>query len=150
MIHIVNGDLQKVKEEIKQRRREASIAHAKLVKKYTARGLQYQQLTAEERAVRIRHAHYQEWYTVGTHLPVKLLGYVVDYRTLKPFMQKLRGFQVTAKVVPGAIVITYTKRLPKGVDSGVLKLHDLTQHYEDLKHIPTAELEGVDIEGVTV
>jgi len=152
MITVDKEALQKVIDEMKRRKSDTAAAHAALVKKYTARGLLYAKLTAEEKALRVRHAHYKEWYSVGKHIPVKLLDFVIDYRYAQPFLNKLRGYHITVKAVPqhGYMLITYTKRVRGKLVSGVLQLYDLTHKFTDLEHIPTAKLEGVEMEGVTV
>lgn len=152
MITVDKEALQKVIDEMKRRKSDTAAEHAALVKKYTARGLRSATLTAEEKALLVLHAHYKEWYSVGKHTPVKLLDFVIDYRYAQPFLKKLRGYQVIVKPVPqhGYMLITYSKRVRGKMESGVLQLYDLTHKFMDLEHIPTAELEGVDIEGVTV
>ncbi|XJZ25989.1 hypothetical protein ACF5W4_11305 [Bacillota bacterium Lsc_1132] len=143
MIRITAGDINDVKAEMKEVKKASAAAAAKIVKKYGGRQVNMGAIPQKDKAALEENRLLQERYNVTRTIPAYVGGMIIDYKTASDFVKKLKGFEVSARMIDGGIEIKYWRMGRRSKGCGYVSLYDLSRYFKELKKIPTAEIDGL-------
>jgi hypothetical protein len=132
LIKIVSGNFEALKTEMKQ----ANIAKREEIKA----------LKKEHKGERVVPNHVQEkvneleflqkrMYAPSKVLPVKVDGFVINFKAFKSFMKKIEKLEKEAEIINDGVRVTY--RTGPGT-KGHVDFIDLSKHFIGFEYVPTA------------
>lgn len=130
---VVNGDFEKVKEEMKEVRKLKTTTPLAIHKRYEN---QYSRLERELK----RNELLSHMYSVSKVLPVKIDDHIFNYKVYTSFIKKLNGYQIKTEVIDDSLYVYYTKGKKS---NGLLALRDLSPYFEGFIHIPEGHIADV-------
>lgn len=144
MLSIVNGNVNKVKEELKLARKRA-VEDKKEVKKQIKGWLDREKRAAKEEKRKeepypkeydkklTRLEELEKFYSSGI-VPVAVGSIMIDFATYQKVVGKLKDFQINIAIAGTDLIMRYNRRNAKGV----VHLHDLTPYFKDFQYVPKA------------
>lgn len=130
----INGSHTKVREAMKEKRKDVNKEIRRLVKKRRTK----QTLSVDE-GNRLKNLEKSiPVYSTGKTLPAYYQGIIVNSKIVQSFMKKLKGLNYTIEINDGALEIRYSSS--KDRQKGLLVMNDLTPYFEGMADIPVMEM----------
>lgn len=144
MLRIVNGSIEKVKAEMKQKAhllgieiKAIKIKYKGALKEKKERPALVDSVILENYQKKIDKLEEKKLFYGSSIIPVKVDSVIINFKLYEIFMNKVKDFNPVIEVSTG-ILIHYRTGVVKS--KGRLELYDLSHHFEDFNSIPIAEI----------
>jgi hypothetical protein len=148
MLTIINGDLDKIKAEIKQVKQWKS-EEIKELKKLIKSKQSAEKKAAKEENRKVNpypraldeklDALEEQLALISSRLvPVQVEGITINFSIYQNAMKKLKGFEIDIKIENGQFELAYKKNKTRGA----FYLFDVSPHYTGFHHVPIAEIKA--------
>lgn len=154
MLKIVNGSIDKVKAEMKQRSHFLAIEAKDLKKQYNQKAKEMNEKAKKNDKTTKKEDEFaleklkrkmdeieklKQFYNSSSIIPVRVDNNIINFKLYETFMKSLKSFTTETKIEGIKVIILYWKDRfvqPKGR----LELYDLSAYFGDFANIPTAEI----------